>query len=185
MARINIWDFELPGLKDRSSDIEPNIDHELKKFAGVSGNLLRFTVESKKHYLRFSTSGEALWRGNFRDLNASIHRMATLADTARIGIDNVEDEILLLKKQWRQTDDNGYMDCLTEVMSDEQIAEIDPFDIPQLVNVIQVCRESKSMVQAGRSLFTVSRLTKKVSNDSDRLRKYLAKFDLSWDDISQ
>ena len=66
LARINIWDFKLPGLKDRHADIEPNIDHELHKFAEDSGNLMRFTQEARKHYINFATSEEALWKGNFR-----------------------------------------------------------------------------------------------------------------------
>ncbi|MCH2204496.1 MAG: RNA repair transcriptional activator RtcR [Lentisphaerales bacterium] len=184
LARINIWDFELPGLKDRAADIAPNIDHELQKFAALSGNLLRFTVESKKEYLNFATSAEAVWAGNFRDLNASIHRMSTLADTARISVDDVHAEISLLKKKWLHTGKEEQVFQLEEFLSEEQIAAIDPFDRPQLANVIRVCKESKSLSQAGRTLFSVSRLTKKVSNDSDRLRKYLAKFGLSWDGLN-
>ena len=32
LARLNLWTFHLPGLKDRREDIEPNIDYELRKF---------------------------------------------------------------------------------------------------------------------------------------------------------
>ena len=41
---------------------------------------------------------------------------------------------------------------------------------------------------AGRQLFNVSRLGKATVNDADRLRKYLARFGLSWEmlkDLSQ
>jgi transcriptional regulatory protein RtcR len=179
LARINTWDFELPGLKERPADIEPNIDHELKKYAVDSGRLLRFTVESKKAYLNFAKSAGAVWRGNFRDLNSSIHRMATLADSARIGAENVDDEMKLLKRQWRNRA-NVEQEFLKNYMSEAEIAAIDPFDLPQLINVIEVCQQSKTLSQAGRTLFAVSRLTKKASNDSDRLKKYLAKFGLDW-----
>src|SRR5580698_11287391 len=33
LARINLWTFSLPGLKNRSEDIEPNLDFELDRFA--------------------------------------------------------------------------------------------------------------------------------------------------------
>jgi transcriptional regulatory protein RtcR len=33
LARINLWTFSLPGLKDRAQDIEPNLDFELDRFA--------------------------------------------------------------------------------------------------------------------------------------------------------
>ncbi len=29
LARINLWTFRLPGLRERPEDIEPNLDHEL------------------------------------------------------------------------------------------------------------------------------------------------------------
>ena len=31
LARINLWDFQLPGLADRREDIEPNLEYELKQ----------------------------------------------------------------------------------------------------------------------------------------------------------
>ena len=44
--------------------------------------------------------------------------------------------------------------------------------------------ESKSLSDAGRKLFTVSRQSKSRPNDTDRLRKYLAKLNLSWNDLA-
>jgi len=55
---------------------------------------------------------------------------------------------------------------------------IDPFDRVQLEYVVEVCRRSANFSDAGRSLFTVSRKQRASTNDSDRLRKYLAKFEL-------
>jgi transcriptional regulatory protein RtcR len=34
-------------------------------------------------------------------------------------------------------------------------------------------------------LFAQSRQEKKLANDADRLRKYLARFELSWDQVRQ
>lgn len=36
-ARINLWSFTLPDLKDRREDIEPNMDYELAKFSRKTG----------------------------------------------------------------------------------------------------------------------------------------------------
>lgn len=58
------------------------------------------------------------------------------------------------------------------------------FDRLQLQAVIDVCRKSDSLSDAGRALFNVSRTQRSVVNDADRLRKYLLKFDLSWEKIS-
>ena len=185
LARINIWSFELPGLKDRKDDLLPNIEYELAKITADTGSAARFTTEAKKIYTQFSKSSEALWKGNFRDLNASILRMATLSDTGRIGPDIVEEEINRLKKDWQFSEKTDQDFILEDVLSDTQIEEIDPFDRPQLSYVIEVCQKSKSLSEAGRFLFSKSRVNKKAVNDSDRLRKYLAKFNLNWNDIQK
>jgi len=38
---------------------------------------------------------------------------------------------------------------------------------------------------AGHALFNVSRLERATANDSDRLRKYLQRFGLTWADIME
>ena len=60
---------------------------------------------------------------------------------------------------------------------------LDPFDCVQLEYVIGVCRSAHTLSEAGRRLFSQSRQGKKMSNDADRLRKYLAKFELSFAQI--
>ena len=42
LARLNLWTFRLPGLKDRREDIEPNVDYELDKFATETGAKVTF-----------------------------------------------------------------------------------------------------------------------------------------------
>jgi len=49
--------------------------------------------------------------------------------------------------------------------------------------VLSVCRTSTTMSAAGRVLFDRSRERKKIANDADRLRKYLARFDLEWGEL--
>jgi transcriptional regulatory protein RtcR len=49
--------------------------------------------------------------------------------------------------------------------------------------VLKVCREARSLSEAGRILFSASRSRKKTVNDADRLRKYLARFNLEWQQI--
>jgi transcriptional regulatory protein RtcR len=68
LARINLWDFQLPGLADRREDIEPNLDYELKCFAEKSGKHITFNKEARAEFMRYALDPETLWRGNFRDL---------------------------------------------------------------------------------------------------------------------
>ena len=64
------------------------------------------------------------------------------------------------------------------------LADLDLFDRMQLAGVLRVCAESKSLSDAGRRLFAASRERKSTANDADRLRKYLARFGLSWGEVA-
>jgi transcriptional regulatory protein RtcR len=63
------------------------------------------------------------------------------------------------------------------------VEQLDLFDRVQLAEVIRVCRRSRTLSDAGRALFAVSRLQRKSANDADRLQKYLARFDLDWEQV--
>jgi transcriptional regulatory protein RtcR len=62
---------------------------------------------------------------------------------------------------------------------------MDLFDRVQVEAVLGVCRRSRSLSDAGRTLFAASRSRRTTVNDSDRLRKFLAKLGLSWVDIHE
>lgn len=183
LARINTWTFKLPSLVERPEDIAPNVAYELNKQTKTSGQLIRFNKEAYENFLKFATSPSSTWTGNFRDLNAAITRMATLAPRGRIRIEEVEAEQTRLTESWiRPEESQGSFD-LTEFLSREEINRIDPFDKPQLAYVIQICKSSKTISDAGRELFSVSRNQRKSTNDGDRLRKYLAKFNLRFEEL--
>jgi transcriptional regulatory protein RtcR len=179
-ARLNLWTFRLPGLAERREDIEPNLDYELERFAEREGTRATFNKEARQRYLAFAVGPAAAWSGNFRDLAASVTRMATLSPNGRIDKDCVEAEIARLERLWAgQVSD----DALADIIPAERLAEIDPFDRVQLAEVIRTCRASRSLSEAGRSLFAASRKQRASTNDADRLRKYLARFDLVWADL--
>nr|WP_288467579.1 RNA repair transcriptional activator RtcR [uncultured Pseudomonas sp.] len=180
-ARINLWTFELPGLAGRREDIEPNIDFELERHAREQGRMVRFNLEARRRYLAFASSGEAAWQGNFRELSASITRMATLADSGRIDEGQVQEEIERLRRAWGVS---ATEDDLATLLG-EAAGDIDLFDRLQLQAVIDICRQAGSLSEAGRRLFDISRQAKAQPNDADRLRKYLARFGLSWQSIRE
>ena len=101
LARINIWHYRLPALAERREDIEPNIDHQLAVVSQELGRATRFNKEARSAYLAYALSEHAPWRGNFRDLAASITRLATLAPQGRIGSELVAAEIERLQWQWQ------------------------------------------------------------------------------------
>lgn len=179
-ARLNVWTFHLPGLARRREDIEPNIDYELERFAEREGRLVRFNKEARAHYLGFALSPASPWHGNFRDLYASVRRMAALAAGGRITLAAVEREIERLRMAWERpaapTPGTAGSWAIPAALQDE----LDDFDRVQLEHVVAVCRRSSSLAEAGRQLFARSREKRSAPNDSDRLRKYLARFGLDW-----
>jgi transcriptional regulatory protein RtcR len=183
-ARLNLWTFTLPGLADRREDIAPNLDYELDRFAEREGERASFNKEARQRYLAFATAPDARWPGNFRDLAASVTRMATLSPKGRIDLDCVEAEIVRLKRLWSGQTDDG-LGILAGVLDADALSAIDPFDRVQLAETIRVCRTSRSLSEAGRTLFTASRARRSTANDADRLRKYLARFGLDWATVSQ
>jgi len=186
LARINLWTFELPPLRQRPEDIEPNLRYELEQYARRHGQKASFNKEAQEHFLRFAASPEATWVGNFRDLNAAVTRLATLAGGERINLQLVEEEIARLRQQWRQeeTSDPARL-ALDRHLSFEQIEPIDPFDRVQLAETLRVCEGARSLSEAGRILFAASRQKKETANDADRLRKYLARFGLEFKTLSR
>lgn len=186
LARINLWAFRMPALAERREDIEPNIEFELAQLAARTGVQVRFSRESHARFLEFAISPAGKWAGNFRDLSAAITRMSTLSPAGRITNEAVDDEIARLTTAWNGPADsnNSPLDHLLRNGG----ASIDLFDRVQLEAVIDVCKRSRSLSEAGRELFAVSR-AKKIGasagavNDADRLRKYLARFGLTWESV--
>ena len=172
-ARLNLWTFTLPGLAARREDIAPNLDYELDRHAEREGDRIGFNKEARERYLAFATSPAARWPGNFRDLAASVTRMATFSPRGRIDTDGVAAEIARLQRLW-----SG--EAVPDVLAGLDVGALDPFDRVQLAHVVATCRASRSLSDAGRTLFANSRLERSSTNDADRLRKYLARFGLSW-----
>ncbi|NDZ14916.1 transcriptional regulator [Variovorax sp. WS11] len=185
-ARINLWTYDLPGLAQRPEDIEPNIDHLLALHAAENHRVARFNAEARAAYLRFARNPEAHWSGNFRDLSASVTRLATLADGGRITTALVDAEIARLRWLWKRGTPAGGPEAveLGSLLSPEREAELDLFDRLQLEAVLRVCRGARTLSDAGRQLFQASRAQRSVVNDADRLRKYLAKYGLQWSQLS-
>ena len=184
LARTNLWTFHLPGLRERPEDIEPNLDYELEQFARKSSLRVTLSTEVRNAFLKFAQSPEARWSANFRDLNACIIRMATLSPGGRITPAALADEIERLKAAWSMPAAGGDPDAvLAGVLSGQARGKLDLFDQAQLAFVVRICRESATLSDAGRKLFAATRENRKTANDADRLRKYLARFDLDWQGV--
>jgi transcriptional regulatory protein RtcR len=185
LARINLWSFTLPGLKQRPEDIEPNLQFEMQQFAERAGRQVTFSTEARRAFLDFALSSEAKWTGNFRELNGAVVRMATLARGGRISIETVQDETARLRNSWQTPGTASVESDALRVLGPAALSEIDLFDRVQLAHVLEVCRESRTLSDAGRKLYGASRTRKTSTNDADRLRKYLGRLGLSWEAITE
>ena len=184
LARINLWTFQLPGLAQRKEDIEPNLEHELAAAAKRLGHRISMAKDVRSEFLTFARSPSAKWSANFRDLNAAVVRMSTLAPGGRVTKEVMHAELGRLRRAWQTAPSNDPDETLLkETLGPEAAAELDLFDQAQLAVVIRTCRDSSSLSEAGRRLFGISRTKRKVTNDADRLRKYLLSFDLTWERV--
>ena len=184
LARLDLWTFGCRDWRERREDIEPNLEFELRRFADQEGARVTFNKEALRTFVAFATSADAPWQNNFRDLSAAIARMATLAPSGRITETETTEEISRLISRWRDhpsSDDDG---LLMDLLGDDRFETLDLFDRPQLAAVIRMCRASRSLSDAGRKLFQSSRLRRKSANDADRLRKYLGRYGLDWEECS-
>ena len=183
LARIDLWTFRMPSLRERPEDIEPNLEYELERYAQRHGRRVTFGRAARAQFLRFAVGPDARWPGNFRDFAAAIERMATLAPGARISPGEVEAEVARLRVAWSEgqvSDDEG---LLRRHLNAQQVAALDRFDRVQLADVLRVCHEARSLSDAGRVLFAASRQRRRSQNDADRLRKFLKKFDITWAEL--
>ena len=67
---------------------------------------------------------------------------------------------------------------LAAVLGADYAERYDRFELAQLAEVLRVCARSKTLSEAGRALFAVSRLAKKSANDADRLSRYLLHYNI-------
>ena len=96
------------------------------------------------------------------------------------------EELIITIQTWTALEEQSRSEeFLSQILSVKALGEIDLFDRVQLAHVIQVCRDSPSMSEAGRQLFHASRTRKTSTIDADRLRKYLGPLGIEWNQIAE
>jgi transcriptional regulatory protein RtcR len=96
----------------------------------------------------------------------------------------VDEEVERLNHSWSDPRTGEWETRLRDLLGGDRLAEMDAFDRVQVSHVIEVCRQCRSLSEAGRLLFSASRGRKATTNDADRLRKYLNRFGIEWAQIS-
>jgi len=156
LARLDLWTFALPSLRERPEDIPSNVEFELRRFGHASGENERFSGAAGVTYLDFATSAQALWRSNFRDLRASITRMSTLAESGRITQALVSEEIARLQRAW-SAHPSAPVDAIPEQLKGRvDVADLDRFEGVQRQDVLRVCTSARSLSEATRTVFVIT-----------------------------
>ena len=185
LARINLWTFQLPGLKERVEDIEPNLDYELEQFRRRTGSVVTFSKEARERVPRLRNErARRHGQRNFRDLNAVITRLATLAPAGRITVDQVRAEVSHLRAIWsaapRSEDGEprgphpGARNCRRSRSLRSCAARGCAPRVPE---------QPEPVRRRTHDLRSVARAQEQLPTMPDRLRKYLARFSLEWGDL--
>ena len=101
LERINTWHFHLPGLAEkerpgyaaRRKDIALNCRQVLSEYNKKYSEHREFANDALQRFVEYAEADSTEWKGNFREFNAMIFRMATLADGLHITLHDVEREI--------------------------------------------------------------------------------------------
>lgn len=194
LARLSVWHFELPSLAQRPEDIEPNLEHELKRLSRELGCHVRMTAEARELFLRRARL--VPWPGNFRDFAATLTRMATLCDAGLLTPADVEQEMasgpalppvdfagqtgrpVALGAPTQADHSQNRIPVFCEELAQAQ--ELDAMQRAQLGVLLHAVAQSESMAQAGRVLFATPSAGAPQTNLSDRVKKTLARFGLTF-----
>ena len=183
LARLGAWTFRLPPLRERRADLEPLIEHEIARAEAALGQRLGFAADAAAAWGRFARDPGTPWPGNLRELAAAVARLCALAPRGRVTLPMVEREVAELRAAWAAAERCDDARLVSDVLG-ERAVEVDPFDRAQLAAVVRACRSAPTISAAGRALFAASRERRASRNDADRLRKYLARFELSFAEVA-
>ncbi|MGC4095132.1 MAG: RNA repair transcriptional activator RtcR [Polyangiaceae bacterium] len=182
-ARINLWSFALPALSQRPEDIAPNLEFQLEQVSRTLGLNITMSREAKDGFLKFARG--FVWPGNFRDFDAAVTRMATLAQGGRITEPVVAEEVERLSSAATLDSASAPNQLVVQALGSERASRLNRFDRVQLEDVLSVCQNARSLSAAGRELFAASRSERASVNDADRLRKYLGRFELDFAELKR
>lgn len=196
LQRINRWSYRIPGLAERREDIEPNLDYELRLFRDNANRGVLITEDARKLFMDYALAETTSWSGNFRELRNMVSRMGTLATDGEIKPEDVNREIERAGSQTRIPGPSTQPVTTTEDANpepeDEYLKSLlgpgysgryDAIELNTLKYVLDVCRTCRSAADAGRRLYNVTRDSRSIANDSDRIAKFLKTYHLKFNQL--
>ncbi|MCQ2393043.1 MAG: RNA repair transcriptional activator RtcR family protein [Kiritimatiellae bacterium] len=205
LERINLWHFNLPGFAERmNTDLKNNCEKVLaQNFYDSYKRQVNFAPDVLDEFIRelrlldqefASSMGSPYnWPGNFREFNAIIYRMATLADQNLITNDIVQHELDRVRRLRREAQSleafnrgqapssspwgQSSQDIDRIIAALKINLDLPPIERAQLREVIRVCRASRNQTQAYRTLYG------KSDNNSSTLLRFLQRHGTSFNAI--
>ena len=161
-----------------------------------------FAPEALKRFVAFCQDDKMTWDGNFREFNAMVWRMATLAKEAVITEKDVDTEIARwkrMRKAERKTpttnkvvteiepvppsplpDASCRFEFLRKLLDEEVFSKLRLDELARLAFIASVCADAKNQADASRRL----RINESDSKDgSSQLFKYFKKLGLDFDKV--
>lgn len=206
--RISGLKYRLPSLSESKEGIPSAINDALKDFCekNKAGKIARFEVNAEKSYVDFASSDSAIWPGNFRELRASVRRMALFSTGGIITEDLVLQEIGRLQSDWslhqqNQKDIEPESSSLTRSGDTDEPHQLvnaiklikdargnyDEAELQYAEQLINACRQAKSKAQAAQLFIPVKMKklvdNKKVPNPTQLVNRLLEKYGISWEDV--
>lgn len=87
--RLNVFNIQLPPLRDRPEDIPALVDHFVRRFAHEGGKRVRAVSQDAMRRL-----SDYPWPGNIRELRNCVERAVLLCDSDVISTDHLSPEVL-------------------------------------------------------------------------------------------
>jgi DNA-binding NtrC family response regulator len=86
--RLNVFQIEIPQLRNRKSDILPMVEHFIKKYSLTENKPTPILTESAEDFLQNNT-----WPGNVRELENAVHRAIVINESSQLQICDFTDNV--------------------------------------------------------------------------------------------
>ncbi len=178
LSRVDKLRFRMLGLRERSEDIEPLLDWYLDLESKALKKPLRLLPDARAALVEFATQAE--WPDNLRGFAKAIGQLARRPSDGVITMEHVEAGIRQLREDWAALLPG---DGLAGVVALEILEPMNRADRVLLADHVHVCREARSLSDGARTMYSPP--GSKAPPDHSRLRRYLAQYGLTFEQLQR
>ena len=185
LARINLWTFRCPASPSGARTSSRTSTTSSSSSRRRTGTRVTFSREARAALPRLRyVARRRRWPGNFRDFNAAVTRMATLAPAGRIDAGRSTRRSATSRRRGRIAGPSATTALVDAVVAPDAATGSIASIASSSRTCCEVCRDAPACRRPGVAVRR-SRARKQSVNDADRLRKYLARFGLDWAELKR